>query len=348
MARIIGKGYSYSDVLMVPKYNKVRSRTQVNFKTKVTRNYEIDIPFLAANMDTVCESKMAIEIGKLGGLGIIHQFMTIEQEAEEIRKVKSEGLIAAAAIGIKDVKERSKALVEAGVNILVIDLAHGHSKYAGKTLDYLKETYPQIDVMAGNVATKDAAEYFLSKGADAIKVGVGPGTMCTTRIMTGAGIPQLTAIMDVYEAVKNEIPICADGGLKKPGDIVKAIGAGASTIMSGFLFSGTEESPGEIIEKENKKYKLYRGSASFEASVKKAQLHGENDKKIISVEGEKTLIPYKGPIKPIIDSFLGGLASGMTYMGADKMIKLIGKADFVEISDAGFEESRANGVNKTQ
>ena len=348
MARIIGKGYSYNDVLIVPKYNKIRSRTQVNFKTKVTRNYEIDIPIIAANMDTVCESRMAIALGKLGGLGIIHQFMPIYEEAEEVRKVKAEGLIAAAAIGIKDVQDRSRALVEAGVNILVIDLAHGHSKYAGKTLDYLKETYPHVDVMAGNVATKDAAEYFLSKGADAIKVGVGPGAMCTTRIMTGAGVPQLTALMDVYEAVKGEIPICADGGIKKPGEITKALGAGASTVMLGYLFAGTEESPGDILEKGDNKYKLYRGSASFGASVKKAQIHGEENKKIISVEGEQTLVKYKGPIEPIINSFLGGLASGMTYTGSDEMKKLIGKADFVEISNAGFEESKANGVNKTQ
>ena len=346
MARIIGKGYSYNDVLIVPKYNKVRSRTEVSFKTKVTRNYEIDIPFLAANMDTICESPMAIALGKLGGLGIIHQFMTPEQQAEEVRKVKKEGLIAAAAIGVKDAEKRAKALAEAGVNIFVIDLAHGHSKYAGKTLDYLKENYPKIDVMAGNIATKDAAEYFLSKGADGIKVGIGPGSMCTTRIMTGVGAPQLTALMDVYEAVKGEVPICADGGIKESGDIAKAIGAGASTIMSGFLFSGTEETPGKIIEKNGKKYKLYRGSASFDVSVKQAKLHEEANKKIISEEGEQTLIPYKGPIAPIIEKYLGGLASGMTYIGADEMKDIIGKADFIEISDAGREESRANGVAK--
>jgi len=346
MARIIGKGYSYNDVLIVPKYNKIRSRKEVKFKTKVTRNYEIDIPIIAANMDTVCDARLAIALGKLGGLGIIHQFMTIEEEAEEVKKVKKEGLIAAAAIGIKDLEERSKALVEAGVNILVIDLAHGHSKYTGKTLDYLKETYPKIDVMAGNVATKDAAEYFLSKGADGIKIGVGPGSMCTTRIMTGAGVPQLTAIMDVYEATKGEIPICADGGIKKPGDIAKALGAGANTVMLGYLLSGTEESPGEIIEKNGEKYKMYRGSASFEVSLKKAKIHGEENKKIISVEGEKTLVKYKGPIKPIIDAYLGGLASGMTYMGAKEMKNIIGKADFIEITVAGLEESVANGVSK--
>ena len=345
MARIIGKGYSYNDVLIAPKYNKVQSRKEVDLKTKVTRNYSIDIPIIAANMDTICESKMAIAIGKLGGLGVVHQFMTISEEVNEVKKIKEAGLIAAAAIGIKDVEERVKALSEAGVNILVIDLAHGHSKYAGKTLDFLKQNYPKIDIMVGNIATKDAAEYFLSKGADAIKIGVGPGSMCTTRIMTGAGVPQLTAIMDVYEATKGEIPICADGGIKNPGEIVKALGAGANTVMVGFLFSGTEETPGEIIEKEDKKYKLYRGSASFDVSLKKAFLHGEENKRIISVEGEQTLIPYKGSIKPLIEKYVGGIASGMTYVGANEMKKLIGKADFIEISEAGFKESIANGVS---
>lgn len=346
MARIIGKGYSYDDVLIVPKYNKIFSRREVSFKTRITRNYEIDIPILAANMDTVCESKMAIALGKLGGLGVLHRFMSIEEQAKEVEKVKEHNLIAAAAIGVKDFKERAKALVRAGVNILVIDIAHGHSKYAGKTLDYLKETYPKIDVMAGNIATKDAAEYFLSKGADAVKVGVGPGAICTTRIMTGAGVPQVTAIMDVYEAIKGEIPICADAGIKNSGDIVKAIGAGASTVMMGFVFAGTDEAPGDIVEEHGKKFKLYRGSASYDVSMKKAELDGEKEKGVISVEGEKTLVPYKGPIERIIKNLLGGIASGMTYIGAKEMKNILGKADFIEISEAGLKESIANGVIK--
>lgn len=344
MARIIGKGFSFNDVLIVPKYNKVLSRKEVNFKTKVTRNYEINIPILAANMDTICESEMAIALGKLGGLGVIHRFMSIEEQARQVVEVKKHGLLTAASIGVKDVEERVRTLVNAGVNILVIDIAHGHSKYAGKTLDYIKTNYPGIDVMAGNIATKDAAEYFLSKGADAVKVGIGPGSLCTTRLMTGAGIPQLTAIMDVYEATKGEIPICADGGIKMPADVVKAIGAGANTIMSGFLFSGTKETPGEIIERDGKKFKLYRGSASYDVAVKKAELDGEKEKKIINVEGEKTLIPYKGSISPIIEEYLGALASGMTYLGAREMKDIIGKADFIEMTNSGIEESRANGL----
>jgi IMP dehydrogenase len=346
MARIIGKGFSFDDVLILPKYNKILSRKEVNLRTKVTRNHYIDIPLIAANMDTICESRMAIALGKLGGLGVIHRFMTIEEEAEEVRKVKAENLLTAASIGVKDVQERAKALVEAGVDILVIDIAHGHSKYAGKTLDYLKQTYPKVDIMAGNIATKDAAEYFLSKGADAVKVGIGPGSMCTTRLMTGAGVPQITAIMDVYEATKGEIPICADGGIKKPADVVKALGAGADTVMIGFIFAGTDESPGEITEQNGKKVKLYRGSASYDVSLKKKQLDKSQDNEIISVEGEKTVIDYKGPLEPIVKKFTGSLASGMTYIGARNINGLTGKADFMEISNLGLEESRANGVQE--
>jgi IMP dehydrogenase len=344
MARIIGKGYSYEDVLIVPKYNKVISRREVSMRTKVTKNYEIDLPVLVANMDTTCEAPMAIAIGKLGGLGVLHRFNTIESQTKQVKMIKKERLIAAAALGVKDYKKRLEALNEAGINILVLDIAHGHSKYAGKALDFIKENYPQIDVMAGNVATKDAAEYFLSKGADAIKIGVGPGSLCTTRIMTGAGVPQVTAIMDVYEGTQGRIPICADGGLNNPGEIVKAIGAGANTIMSGSLFAGTKEAPGKLIKKGKSFFKLYRGMASFDATIKKQKLDKKTSKEVISVEGEKTLVKYKGPIEPIIKKLLGGLASGMTYIGAKNMESFIGKVDFIEISSAGYKESIAHGI----
>ena len=340
MARIVATGYSFDDVLIVPKYNKIRSRSEVNFQTRVTRNHWIDIPLIAANMDTVCDSRMAIEMGILGGLGVIHRFMSVQHEVMEVVKVKAQRLLCAAAIGIGDYEERVSALVDAGVDILVLDIAHGHSKYAGKVLDWIKVNYPDVDVMVGNIVTKDAAEYFLSKGADAVKVGIGPGSMCTTRIMTGAGVPQVTAIMDVYEATKGEIPICADGGVKYPGDLVKALGAGAETVMSGSLFAGTDEAPGEVIKRNGKAYKLYRGMASFEATMKKMKLNSE-EKKVVSIEGIKTLVPYVGPVEKIVDKFIGGLASGMTYIGAKGMIDLVGKADFVHITNSGISESHA-------
>lgn len=342
MARIVGKGYSYDDVLIVPKYNKIRSRKEVDFTTRVTRNYSINLPIIAANMDTVCEADMAITLGRMGGLGVIHRFMTIEEQVSQVKKVKQYNLICAAAIGIKDYEERMPALAKAGVNIVVLDIAHGHSKYAGKTLEWIKTNFPRVDVMCGNIATKDAAEYFLSKGADAVKVGIGPGSMCTTRIMSGAGVPQITAIMDVYEAIRGEIPICADGGIRYPGDIVKAIGAGADNVMLGFVLAGTTESPGKILKIKGKLMKEYRGMASYDATIKKLQLNGEK-KEVISVEGEATKIDYKGPVEPIIKKYIGGLASGMTYIGANSMNKLIGKADFISMTSAGRGESIAHG-----
>lgn len=346
MAKIIGKGYSYEDVLIVPHFNKILSRKDVNFKTKVTRNYELEIPLLAANMDTICESKMAIAIGKLGGLGVLHRFLEIEEQARQVRFVKQEGLICAAAVGVKDLVERVPKLVESGVNILVLDVAHGHSKYIGKALDWIKENFPGIDVMVGNVATKDAAHYFLTKGADAIKVGIGPGSMCTTRIMTGAGVPQITAIMDAYEETQGRIPICADGGIKNPGDVTKAIGAGADCIMLGNIFSGTTETPGGIFHVNGKEFKEYRGMASYEATLKRMKLDGKSEKEIINVEGEKTMVSHKGSIESIIKKFLGGLASGMTYTGSAYIEELRGKANFIEISSAGLKESIAHGIKK--
>ncbi|OGF25370.1 hypothetical protein A2331_02360 [Candidatus Falkowbacteria bacterium RIFOXYB2_FULL_34_18] len=348
MARIINKGYSYDDLLIVPKYNKILSRSDVKFRTRVSKNHMIDIPIIAANMDTVCESKMAIAIGKMGGLGVIHRFLTIEDQMREVQLVKKEGLLVGAAIGIKehDFKERVPFLEKAGVDILVLDVAHGHSKRTGKTLDWIKENHPKIDVMVGNIATKDAAEYFISKKADAIKVGIGPGAVCTTRIMTGAGVPQITALMDVYEATQGRVPVCADGGIKMPGDLTKAIGAGADTVMLGSLFAGTDETPGEIIEQDGKKFKEYRGMASYRATVKKMKLDGKEITENVHVEGAMTLMPYKGNVKTIVDKLLGGLASGMTYTGSADIESLRGKADFIEITSAGMNESVAHGAVK--
>jgi len=344
MARIIGKGYSFDDVLIVPKYNKVASRKDVSFRTKVTRNHYLDIPIIAANMDTICESKMAIALGRLGGLGVIHRFLSISEQAAEIKLVKDSNLLAAAAIGVKDYEERAKALSEVGVDILVLDVAHGHAKRTDTVLDFLKTNYPQIDVMVGNIATKDAAEHFINKGADGLKVGIGPGSMCTTRIMAGAGVPQISAIMEAYEASQGRVPICADGGIKQPGDLTKAIGAGADTIMSGALFAGTLETPGNIIEKNGQKFKEYRGMASYAATIKKMKLDGNKVEEVIHVEGEMTVLPYTGEMEMVIKKLLGGLASGMTYVGAQNIEALKGKADFIEITLAGLKESVAHGL----
>lgn len=348
MAKILQKGFSFDDVLIIPKYNPIQSRRDVEFKTRVTRNFSLEIPLIASNMDTVCEDKMAIAIGKLGGLGILHRFCTINEQTKWVKNVKKKNLICAAAIGVKDYHERLEALSNAGVDIVDLDVAHAHSKITASALTFIKKKYPKIDVMVGNIATKEAADFFIRKGADALKVGIGPGSMCTTRIMTGAGVPQITAIMDVFHASQGTIPVCADGGIKFPGDIVKAIGAGADTVMLGSVLSGTSETPGKIIIKNSKKFKQYRGMASYEATVKKLKIDGKSKKEVISVEGEGTLVELKGPVENIIKKKLGGLASGMTYVGAKTIAEIKGKVDFIEISNAGMKESVAHGVKTVQ
>ena len=311
MSRILGKGYSFEDVLIVPKYNKVESRRQVDLSTKATRNHVIGNPLISANMDTITEVDMAIVLGKLGGLGVIHRFMTLDRQVKELKQVKLERLVSAVAIGVRDYKERLIRLNEEELDIAVLDIAHGHSKYAGKAIEWIKSNYPRIDVVAGNIATKDAAEYFISKGADALKVGIGPGYVCTTREMTGVGVPQLTAIMDVYEATQGKIPIIADGGIRNSGDIVKAIGAGANSIMSGYLFKGCYEVPdrGKL---------LYRGSSS----------KGVKDE-IAFIEGREEQTEQRGSVELVVKKTLEGIASGMTYNGKNRLVDFIGKAEFI-------------------
>jgi len=343
----IKKGYSYGDLILEPRYSTVKSRREVDFKTKVTRNYSLSIPLIASDMNTICESAMAIALGKIGGLGVIHRFLPIKEQVEEVKRVKECNLLCAAAVGVKDYKKRVPALIKAGLEILVLDVAHGHSKQTKETLKWIKKNYSEsnVDVMVGNIATANAALDFYNRGADAIKVGIGPGSMCTTRIMTGFGVPQMTAIMSCYTQTHGRIPICADGGIKEPGDVVKAIGAGANTVMIGYVIAGTNETPGKIFEKDGKKYKEYMGMASYDAIIKRHNLEGEKvDDLSLHVEGEKTLVECRGPVKPILTKYLQGLASGMSYGGAKNIEDLCGKADFIEISSAGMRESIAHGI----
>ncbi|GJM60031.1 MULTISPECIES: guanosine monophosphate reductase [Persicobacter] len=342
----IKKAYSFDDVLIVPKYNTIKSRRDVSFRTRVTKNHSIDIPILIANMDTVCEADMCIAVGKLGGLGVLHRFLTIEEQSSEVMKIKAEGLLCAAALGIKDYEERLASLAAAGVDIIVLDIAHGHSEMAKDTLLFIKKEYPNIDVMVGNIATAAAALDFMEWGADGLKVGIGPGSMCTTRVMTGCGVPQLSAIDNVFQAVAGKVPICGDGGIKVPGDVVKAIGAGSDTVMVGSIVSGTDETPGEVVSMDGKKYKTYRGMASFDAAIQKLKKDNVKSMEVVSVEGEKTLVDYKGPVEPIIKKYLGGLASGMTYNGSKTIGEMKGQVEFVEISTQGMKESIAHGVKK--
>jgi IMP dehydrogenase len=323
-----GRGLTFDDVLIVPSKSAVRSRKDPQLATRVTKNHAIELPFISANMD------------KLGGLGILHRFMTAENQALEVRTVKESGAKRiAASIGVNDEgRARAEILVREGANILTIDIAHGHSIAMIETLQWLRDKFgDKVDLIAGNVATPEATEELILAGADAIKVGIGPGSMCTTRIITGCGVPQLTAIawcVDVARA-KN-IPVIADGRLKSSGDIVKALAAGAQTVMLGSLLAGSLETPGPV--HYGKKH--YRGMASRAAQVSWRGGLPEG----MAPEGESTAIPVKGLVRDVILELAGGLRSGMSYINASELGEITEKARFVEMSVAGASESAAHGV----
>lgn len=341
-------GLTFDDVLLVPKLTSLESRSHVDLTTNLTKKIKLKIPLVSANMDTVTESKMAIAMGKLGGIGIIHRFLTINKQVEEVKKTKKEKVLVGAAIGIRhDYLERTKALIEAGVDVIVIDIAHGHSVFLLKALRELVKKFPKIEFIAGNVATAEATEVMIKNGAAAVKVGIGPGALCTTRIVTGAGVPQLTAIDEcAFIARKYQIPIIADGGIQKSGDIIKALAAGASTVMIGSLFAGCEESPALTFFKNNQKYKLTRGMASLMANIDR-QKNDEGikrDLKKYTAEGVEAIIPYRGKVADLVDQLLGGIRSGFSYCGAKNIKELWEKAEFIQITQSSLRESGAHDV----
>lgn len=333
------QGLTFDDVLVMPKRSEVRSRRDPSLKSRLTKTKFLETPILSANMDTVTEAKMAIAMHQLGGLGILHRFMNIEQQVAEVTAVKNAGAqIISASIGVNnDFKERAEALVKAGVNLMTIDIAHGHSVQMMDTLKWLKDTYSDLEVIAGNLATPDAAIDLIEAGADAIKVGIGPGSMCTTRIITGCGVPQLTAIALCAEAAESYgVPVIADGGIRTSGDMVKAFSAGADIIMLGSMLSGTIETPGDIVNGK----KQYRGMAS-----KKAQVSWRGDMpQGMAPEGESTFVTVKGHVSDVLHELMGGIRSGMSYVNATTILEMRQKASFMEMSPNGISESRAHGV----
>lgn len=332
-------GLTFDDVLIIPKKSEVKSRRDPSLKSKLTKTKTLDMPVLSANMDTVTEAKMAIAMHQMGGLGILHRFMNVDQQVSEVAQVKAAGAqIISASIGVNaDFKERAAAIVKAGVNLMTIDIAHGHSVLMMDTLKWLKDSFPGLEVIAGNLATPDAAIDLIEAGADAIKVGIGPGSMCTTRIITGAGVPQLTAIALCAEAAESYgVPVIADGGIRTSGDMVKAFAAGADIIMLGSMLSGTIETPGDIVNGK----KQYRGMAS-----KKAQISWRGDMpQGMAPEGESTFVTVKGHVTDVIHELAGGIRSGMSYVNATTIEEIRQKATFMEMSSNGISESRAHGV----
>jgi len=473
----IVQGLTFDDVLLVPKRSPIVSRSQTNLRTKLSRNITLNIPIISANMDTVTESGMAVALAREGGIGIIHRFLTIEDQVDEILKVKrsesvmieqpytvkpdltvaeakkvmeefsvsgllvEEGgkllgiitrrditfeknnklkvselmtkdvitakagitidqvkeilhnkrieklpviddkkhivglitskdilkmeqypyaskdrkgrLLVGAAVGVKgDYLERTEALLEAGADIIVVDIAHGHSENAINTVHMIKKAFPDCELIAGNVATGEGSRDLIKAGVDAVKVGVGSGSICITRVVTGSGVPQLTAVLDSVKVARDYgIPIISDGGVRNSGDITKALAAGASSVMIGSLFGGTDESPGKTLVKNGKKYKMYRGMASFYASLGRKyreagpQVVDSDDLNDYVPEGVEAMVPYKGSVVEIIRQMAGGLRSGLSYCGAKTIPEMQNNAEFIKITSAGYIESQSHDVD---
>ena len=470
------EGLTFDDVLLVPKYSDITSRSQTNLSTKLSRNISINLPFVSANMDTVTESAMATTMARVGGIGIIHRFLTIQEQANEVLKVKRSGSVmienpysinleksikdakeyaeekeisgllvvdsasklvgivterdllfansngtirdimtkdvvtakpgvtldeakeilhkhrveklpivdesgivkglitskditnntdfpnaskdkkgrplVGAAVGVKgDFLERSESLLDAGADVLVVDIAHGHSENALSTVRNIKKAFPDCELIAGNIATAQGTEDLIKAGVDAVKVGVGSGSICITRVITGSGVPQLTAVMDCAKIGNDHgIPIISDGGTRTSGDATKALASGASSVMVGSMLGGTDESPGTVLTKNGKRFKVYRGMASLAASIGRksketGSLSFDDDLNDYVAEGVEAMVPYKGTVVDILKQLSGGVRSGLSYCGAHTIPQMQENAEFIKMSRAGFAESQPHDVS---
>jgi len=362
-------GITFDDVLLIPGYADF-SRSDIDLSTQLTKNIKLTSPFVSAPMDTVTESKLAIALAEQGGIGIIHRNLAISDQADQVAEVAKYKLLVGAAIGANPgFEDRAKALVAAGVSVIVIDSAHGNAKPIIEALHYMKKTFPHVEIIAGNIATKEGAENLIKAGADALRVGMGPGAICTTRIISGMGVPQLTAIMETVSAAKkHNVPVIADGGIKYSGDMVKAFAAGAATVMMGSYFAGALEAPGKtheltpeqvpsrfksILSKKQKTYtfKEYRGMGSIAAMQEGAKIksedefHGKSYKdRVLVAEGVESLTPVKGTVKDIVDQSIGGIRSGMYYVGVRTIKELQEKGRFMQITQASLTESHPHDI----
>ncbi|MCL5970917.1 MAG: IMP dehydrogenase [Patescibacteria group bacterium] len=371
------QGLTFDDVLLLPNYSDF-SRSDIDLSTNLTKKIKLSLPFVSAPMDKVTESKLAIALAKLGGIGIIHRNLTIEDQAKEVKKVKQathstgsgQELLVGAAIGAsRGFEERVEALIKAGADVLVVDSAHGFSKGVIDTTKYIKKKFPKQEVIAGNIATYDGAKALIEAGADCLRVGMGPGAICSTRIISGMGVPQITAILQTSRAAKKTgIPVIADGGIKFSGDMVKALASGASLLMMGNFFAQTEESPGKLVllkesevperfrsvfkSKKTFKFKEYRGMGSEGAMKEGTKIKSEDEfhgksyykERVLVSEGVEGLVPVKGTVKDLIDQAVGGMKSGFYYVGAKSIKELWGKARFIQITQASLTESHPHSI----
>lgn len=363
------QGLTFDDVLLLPGYTEF-SRSDISLETQLTKKISLSIPFISSPMDTVTEGKLAIAIAQMGGVGIIHRNLSIDAQVTEVKKVKKENLLVGAAVGASSgFEQRVDGLIDAAVDIIVLDAAHGYTKSMVSAIKWLKNKYPTLQVIAGNIATADGAKALIDAGADALRVGMGPGAICTTRVISGMGVPQITALMAISSVAKqHNIPVIADGGIKNSGDIVKALASGASAVMMGSFFASAEESPGDVSELKKEevparfqsifnhtyevyKFKQYRGMGS-EAAMKKGadvksedEYHGKSYKdRVMVAEGVEGLVPIKGTVKDLLEQSIGGIKSGMFYVGAKTIADLWKKAQFIQITQASLQESHPHSV----
>lgn len=362
------EGLTFDDVLLVPGYSDF-TRDDISLKTNLTKNIKLDAPFISAPMDTVTTARLAIALGKLGGIGIIHRNFTIGDQVSEINKVKREKIKVGAAIGASHgFEKRVLALVKTKVDVIVVDSAHGFAKPVIEAVKFIKKKFPKVDVIAGNIATYDGATALIKAGVDGLRVGMGPGAICTTRIISGMGVPQINAIVESSAAAKKYgVPVIADGGIKYSGDMIKALAAGAQTIMMGSFFASCVESPGEVFEltpdhvparfksifkgQKTYKFKSYRGMGSIAAMKKGAKVksedefHGKSYKdRTLVAEGVEGLVPIHGTVEQVLTQAIGGIKSGMYYVGAKTIEGLQKKSKFIKITQASLVESHPHDV----
>jgi IMP dehydrogenase len=349
----IKEALTFDDVLMLPRYSDVLP-VDTNISLSLAKNINLKVPFLSSAMDTVTESNMAIAMAKIGGIGVVHRNLKIKKQSEEVKKVKRKKLLVGAAIGtsVEDL-DRARSLYDSGVDLIVIDTAHGHSAKVLKALSQIKKINNKTPICVGNIATGEAAKKLYNSGADIIKVGIGPGSICTTRMVAGIGVPQISAVMEVKKALnKKKIKIISDGGIKFSGDIAKALAAGADAIMMGSIFAGTDESPGKKFKVKGKIYKHYRGMGSIGAmssgSANRYFQKNYKDKSKFVPEGVEGRVEYKGSVSKIIYQLQGGLKSSMGYIGAKNLGEIKSQAKFIKITKAGFYESMVHSVEMTQ
>ena len=347
----IKEALTFDDVTLAPKYSNILP-SEVDTSIILTKFLKLKIPLLTSAMDTVTESKMAIAIAKAGGIGIIHRNLNIKKQVEEIKKVKKQKLLVGAAVGAgSNELARAKAILKEGINMIVVDTAHGHTKKVSEMIKFIKkEKNLKTALCAGNIATPAAAKFLLKLGVDVIKVGIGPGSICTTRLVAGIGVPQLSAILEVRNGIRNKnVKIISDGGIKYSGDLAKAFAAGADAVMIGSLFAGTDEAPGKLIKRNGKLFKNFRGMGSVGAMNKgSADRYFQSKQKDSSKyvpEGVEGFAKYKGKVDNIIFKLIGGLRSSMGYLGSKQIKYLRDKPQFVKITKAGFYESMVHNVD---